>query len=165
VTRAIAFARLKPWEQRQRKQQDIVTEINKGLAQIPGIRLFATNPPSLGQGGANSKPVEFVLRSSEPYTQIKGYVDQLLAEASRLAGADQSRIEPDPRQAADQGLDRPSARRRSRGRRRCHRPHHGDAAGRPAGHALQHEWRAVRRRAAGRRARIATRRQACSRSI
>lgn len=82
VTRAIAFARLKPWEERKRKQQDIVTEINRGLSQIPGIRLFATNPPSLGGGGANSKPVEFVLRSAEPYTQIKTYVDQLLAEVS-----------------------------------------------------------------------------------
>jgi multidrug efflux pump len=82
VTRAIAFARLKPWEQRERKQQNIVTEINRGLSQIPGIRLFATNPPSLGGGGANSKPVEFVLRSAEPYTAIKGYVDQLLAEVA-----------------------------------------------------------------------------------
>nr|WP_047575948.1 efflux RND transporter permease subunit [Methylobacterium sp. ZNC0032] len=82
VTRAIAFARLKPWEERQRKQQDLVAEINRGLSQIPGIRLFATNPPSLGQGNANSKPVEFVLRSSEPYTQIKSYVDQLIAEVS-----------------------------------------------------------------------------------
>ncbi|BCB17967.1 efflux RND transporter permease subunit [Bosea sp. ANAM02] len=82
VTRAIAFARLKPWEERQRKQQNLVAEINRGLSQIPGIRLFATNPPSLGQGNANSKPVEFVLRSSEPYTQIKSYVDQLIAEVS-----------------------------------------------------------------------------------
>jgi multidrug efflux pump len=82
VTRAIAFARLKPWEERQRKQQNLVTELNRGLSQIPGIRLFATNPPSLGGGGAQSKPVEFVLRSAEPYTQIKTYVDQLLAEVS-----------------------------------------------------------------------------------
>lgn len=80
VTRAIAFARLKPWEQRQRKQQDLVTEINRGLSQIPGIRLFATNPPSLGGGGANSKPVEFVLRSSDSYQEIKENVDRLLAE-------------------------------------------------------------------------------------
>jgi multidrug efflux pump len=80
VTRAIAFARLKPWEQRQRKQQDLVAEINKGLSQIPGIRLFATNPPSLGQGGANSKPVEFVLRSSDSYAEIKQNVDRLIAE-------------------------------------------------------------------------------------
>lgn len=83
VTRAIAFARLKPWEQRHRKQQDLVAEINKGLSQIPGIRLFATNPPSLGSGGANTKPIEFVLRSSEPYAQIKDYVDLVIAEASK----------------------------------------------------------------------------------
>ncbi|WP_332696405.1 efflux RND transporter permease subunit [Bosea sp. (in: a-proteobacteria)] len=80
VTRAIAFARLKPWEERQRKQQDLVAEINRGLSQIPGIRLFATNPPSLGQGGANSKPVEFVLRSSDSYAEIKENVDRLIAE-------------------------------------------------------------------------------------
>lgn len=83
VTRAIAFARLKPWEQRERKQQDLVAEINKGLSQIPGIRLFATNPPSLGSGGANTKPIEFVLRSSESYEQIKSYVDLVIAEASK----------------------------------------------------------------------------------
>lgn len=84
VTRAIAFARLKPWEQRHRKQQDLVAEINRGLSQIPGIRLFAINPPSLGTpGGANSKPIEFVLRSSEPYAQIKEYVDLVIAEASK----------------------------------------------------------------------------------
>ena len=82
VTRAIAFARLKPWEERQRKQQDLVADITRDLGQIPGIRLFANNPPSLGQGGANSKPVEFVLRSSEPYAQLKAYVDQVMAEVA-----------------------------------------------------------------------------------
>lgn len=82
VTRAIAFARLKPWEERQRKQQDLVAEINRGLSQIPGIRLFAVNPPSLGGGGANSKPIEFVLRSSDSYAEIKNYVDAVIAEAS-----------------------------------------------------------------------------------
>lgn len=115
VTRAIAFARLKPWEERTRKQQDIVTEINKGLSQIPGIRLFATNPPSLGQGGANSKPVEFVLRSSEPYEQIKGYVDQVLAEvagspvltnveSNLILDKPQLRVSIDRQRAADLGV-------------------------------------------------------------
>ena len=82
VTRAIAIARLKPWEQRHRKQQQLVADINRDLAQVPGIRLFATNPASLGQGGANSRPVEFVLRSSEPYVQIKGYADRLMTEVA-----------------------------------------------------------------------------------
>ncbi|MDQ4060418.1 MAG: efflux RND transporter permease subunit, partial [Pseudomonadota bacterium] len=61
VNRAIAFARLKPWEERTRKQQQIVGEIQQGLSRIPGILAFAVNPPSLGQSGA-SKPVEFVVR-------------------------------------------------------------------------------------------------------
>ena len=115
VTRAVAFARLKPWEERQRKQQDIVAEINRGLSQIPGIRLFATNPASLGQGQANSKPVEFVLRSSEPYTQIKSYVDQLMAEVSNspvltnvetnlILDKPQIKVSIDRQRAADLGV-------------------------------------------------------------
>lgn len=115
VTRAIAFARLKPWEQRERKQQNLVAEINKGLSQIPGIRLFATNPPSLGQGGANSKPVEFVLRSSESYQAIKENVDRLLAEvqgnpaltnleSNLILDKPQIKVSIDRQRAADLGV-------------------------------------------------------------
>lgn len=115
VTRAIAFARLKPWEQRERKQQNLVAEINKGLSQIPGIRLFATNPPSLGQGGANSKPVEFVLRSSESYQSIKENVDRLLAEvqgnpaltnleSNLILDKPQIKVSIDRQRAADLGV-------------------------------------------------------------
>lgn len=115
VTRAIAFARLKPWEQRARKQQNLVAEINRGLSQIPGIRLFATNPPSLGQGGANSKPVEFVLRSSESYQAIKENVDRLLAEvqgnpaltnleSNLILDKPQIKVSIDRQRAADLGV-------------------------------------------------------------
>lgn len=115
VTRAIAFARLKPWEQRERKQQDLAAQITRELSQIPGIRLFATNPPSLGQGGANSKPVEFVLRSSEPYEQIKSYVDQVLAEVANspvltnletnlILDKPQIKVSIDRQRAADLGV-------------------------------------------------------------
>ncbi|HEX5867221.1 MAG TPA: efflux RND transporter permease subunit [Beijerinckiaceae bacterium] len=82
VTSARSFALLKPWEERDRTQQEIVAEINRGLARIPGIRIFATNPASLGASG-RSQPVEFVLRSSESYDQIKAHVDALLAEAGK----------------------------------------------------------------------------------
>ncbi|WP_332681858.1 efflux RND transporter permease subunit [Bosea sp. (in: a-proteobacteria)] len=115
VTRAIAFARLKPWEQRQRKQQDLVAELNKGLSQIPGIRLFATNPPSLGGGGANSKPVEFVLRSSDSYAEIKENVDRLIAEvqghpaltnidSNLILDKPQIKVSIDRQRAADLGV-------------------------------------------------------------
>jgi multidrug efflux pump len=116
VTRAVAFARLKPWEQRVRKQQDLVAQINRELSQIPGIRMFATNPPSLGGGGGNNqKPVEFVLRSSEPYAQIKSYVDQVIAEASNspalnnldsnlILDKPQIKVSIDRQRAADLGV-------------------------------------------------------------
>ncbi|QEL24185.1 efflux RND transporter permease subunit [Bosea sp. F3-2] len=115
VTRAIAIARLKPWEERERKQQDLVAEITRELAQIPGIRLFANNPPSLGQGNANSKPVEFVLRSSESYAQLKSYVDQLMrdvadspalsnVETNLILDKPQIRVTIDRQRAADLGV-------------------------------------------------------------
>lgn len=115
VTRAIAIARLKPWEERERKQQDLVADITRELGQIPGIRLFANNPPSLGQGNANSKPVEFVLRSSESYAQLKSYVDQLMrevadspalsnVETNLILDKPQIRVTIDRQRAADLGV-------------------------------------------------------------
>ena len=44
-----AVLRLKPWEERKRKQQDIARELNQQFQSLPGIIGFAVNPPSLGQ--------------------------------------------------------------------------------------------------------------------
>jgi len=43
-----AILRLKPWEERTRKQQDIARELNAKFSQLPGVIGFAVNPPSLG---------------------------------------------------------------------------------------------------------------------
>ena len=115
VTRAIAFARmLKPWEERGRSQQAIVAELNRGLSQIAGVRMFATNPPSLGQR-ANSKPVEFVIRTSDTYDKLKEYADAVVAEASKspaltnleidlILDKPQVRVSLDRARVADLGL-------------------------------------------------------------
>ncbi|HEX4944750.1 MAG TPA: efflux RND transporter permease subunit, partial [Usitatibacteraceae bacterium] len=63
VSDGIAILRLKPWEERTRKQQEITQELAPKFAQIPGVRAFPTNPPSLGQSPRN-RPVEFVVMSS-----------------------------------------------------------------------------------------------------
>src|SRR6185436_10949861 len=55
-----AVLRLKPWEERTKKQQQITDELRPQLQQIPGAIAFALNPPSLGQS-FRSTPVEFVL--------------------------------------------------------------------------------------------------------
>jgi multidrug efflux pump len=49
VADGISIAQLKPWSERTRKQQEIVTSLMPEFAKIPGVRAFPTNVPSLGQ--------------------------------------------------------------------------------------------------------------------
>src|SRR6185436_12863879 len=49
VADGISIAQLKPWSERTRSQQDIVTALMPEFAKIPGVRAFPTNVPSLGQ--------------------------------------------------------------------------------------------------------------------
>ena len=60
VNFAIAFVVLTPWDQRERKQQEIVKELFPKLLAIPGANVFAINPPSLNQPGRKT-PVQFVI--------------------------------------------------------------------------------------------------------
>ncbi len=85
VADGIAIAQLKPWSERSRKQQDIVTDLIPKFAQIPGVRAFPTNVPSLGQHPRN-RPVEFVIMSQAPFEVLQRHVDAIIAEASKTPG-------------------------------------------------------------------------------
>jgi multidrug efflux pump len=71
--------RLKDWDDRTRKQQDIVNEVAAKLRRIPGASINATNPASFGERGGG-RPVEFVLQTSGTYEQLQEYVNKVLAE-------------------------------------------------------------------------------------
>ena len=71
--------RLKDWDNRDRKQQEIVAEVAAKLRRIPGVSINANNPPSFGERGGG-RPVEFVLQTSGTYEQLQEYVTKLLAE-------------------------------------------------------------------------------------
>jgi len=45
------FLTLAPWEERERSQAEITTDLNARLQQIPGVRVFARRPNSLGIRG------------------------------------------------------------------------------------------------------------------
>lgn len=77
VTDGTAILRLKPWEERDRRQQDIARELQPKFAALPGVRAFPTNPPSLGQS-ARSKPVEFVIMSQASYPELAQLVGVFL---------------------------------------------------------------------------------------
>ena len=85
VTRTLSFARLTDWDERERRQQDIVAELQPKLSRIAGINVFALNPPSLGQRGG-SKPVEFVIQTSGTYAELDGYVSRMLDRIAEYPG-------------------------------------------------------------------------------
>jgi multidrug efflux pump len=85
VADGIAIARLKPWNERTRKQQEITQALAPEFNKIPGVRAFPTNTPSLGQS-PRSRPVEFVIMSQAPFEVLQKYVDAVIAEASKNPG-------------------------------------------------------------------------------
>ena len=85
VVDAIAFLRLKPWEERTRRQQQITEDLRPKLMSIPGALAFPVNPPSLGQP-FRSTPIEYVVMAQVPYAELQRVVDRFLEEARKYPG-------------------------------------------------------------------------------
>lgn len=81
-SQGIAFTRLAPWDERERSQQEIVESLGPAMSELPGVRAFATNPPSLGQN-ASSKPVWITIQASVPPEELNQMVEAVLAEAEK----------------------------------------------------------------------------------
>lgn len=84
VNTALSFVSLKPWSQRDRKQQQIATELMPKMFGMPGVFSFPINPPSLGQSFRNP-PVLFVVQSTN-YKALNDVVNKLLAKARTFPG-------------------------------------------------------------------------------
>ena len=87
-----AVLRLKPWEERTRKQQQITDDLRPKLASIPGVLAFPLNPPSLGQS-FRSTPIEYVIMAQVPYADLQRLVDRFLDEARKFPGAQNLQID------------------------------------------------------------------------
>jgi len=85
VNELISFSTLKAWETRERSQIEIARELQPKLNRIPGVRAFANNPGSFGES-ARSKPIEFIIQTTESYAKLDEFVDRLLAEAEKFPG-------------------------------------------------------------------------------
>jgi multidrug efflux pump len=84
VTSAFTIVRLKEWGERDRRQQDIVTEVQRLLPQVPGLRSVAVNPPGLGQSAFN-QALEVVV-SGPDYASAVVWSEALLAEMENNPG-------------------------------------------------------------------------------
>ncbi len=81
VNTAYLFSTLTPWDER-RHQKNIVSEIFPKLLSIPGARVIAINPPSLG--GSNFKPGIQVVISGSNYDEINEWGNLLLKNSTHL---------------------------------------------------------------------------------
>ncbi len=82
VTNGFIFFGLKPRDERNKSQQQIVQELFPQLLSIPGVLAFVINPPSLG-GGFSSSPVEYVLQA-DSYEELNHAVGVVMGEAQKL---------------------------------------------------------------------------------
>jgi multidrug efflux pump len=77
VHRFLVIGRLKDWDERDVRQQELVAKLTPELRRIAGINAYANNPPSLGASN-NSRPIEFVIQTSSTYEQLDEYVNRFL---------------------------------------------------------------------------------------
>ncbi len=82
VSNSFMFMRLKPRNQREKSQQQIVAELFPRIFSIPGVLAFVVSPPSLGSG-VSSKPVEYVLQG-DTYDQLQQAVGAMMGGAAKL---------------------------------------------------------------------------------
>ncbi|PLX77409.1 MAG: multidrug transporter AcrB [Desulfuromonas sp.] len=86
VSQIISFSGLKPWEERERTQQEIVKGLQPQLyGGIPGVMAFPINRPPLGQSPLD-KPVQFVIQTNAPYSELQKMVDAVMNEAREWPG-------------------------------------------------------------------------------
>ncbi|HEU4799172.1 MAG TPA: efflux RND transporter permease subunit [Gemmatimonadales bacterium] len=82
VNQGIIFARLTDFEERDRRVQDVINEVQPQYFGVPGVMAFANNPPAFGGFGS---PVDFVVRNPD-FDSLKLALDTMLARARMIPG-------------------------------------------------------------------------------
>lgn len=114
VSQGSVVYRTVDWEQRQRSTLAMARELQPRVASLPGVNAFLITPPSLGQG-FRSRPLEFVIQTSDSYENLNAVVEQMRAEIARNPGIvsldvdlrlnkPELRIDVDRERAADLGV-------------------------------------------------------------
>ena len=78
----IAGIKMKDWSQRSRTQMQVMPLVQQKLNAIAGLQAVAFAKPSL-PGSAGGLPIQFVLTSTNDYSQINAAADRLIGTAMR----------------------------------------------------------------------------------
>ena len=85
VNLGIGFAVLKHWDERERSQMEITSELTPKLfGGLPGVLSFTKDPPSLG-GSFLDKKINYVIYGNS-YEQLQGHVGKIMARLAQYPG-------------------------------------------------------------------------------
>ena len=120
VNSAFMVMALAPWGERTRTQQEIMADIVRLVAQVPGVRAFPVTPNSLGIRGAGNG-LQFAVIGSNGYTELGDAANKIIAEMEKDPRFQQPRLSTRRDAAAALRFDQPRAglRPRHRHRRVC----------------------------------------------
>jgi len=115
VNGAFMVMALAPWDERERSQQEIMAEIVKLVAGVPGVRAFPVTPNSLGIRGAGNG-LQFAVIGSNSYAELGETANKIIAEMEKDPRFQQPRLTTDATQpqlsvsinrdhASDLGID------------------------------------------------------------
>ena len=72
-----SFSQLAPWETRTRSQIEIGAQLQPQIRRVAGLRASVNNPGSFGVS-PRSRPIEFMILTSEPYERLDEMVNSFL---------------------------------------------------------------------------------------
>lgn len=115
VSQGNIFFRAVPWEQRQRTTLEMARSMTPRVSSLSGVNATPITPPSLGQG-FSSRPIEFVIITSESYQDLAQTVRAFQDELAKNPGFVQVdtdlrlnkpeiKLEVDRERAADMGVN------------------------------------------------------------
>ncbi len=92
VSQGFTVMRTVDWDERERSTLEIARELLPQFMQLPGVQAFPVTPPSLGQG-FRSRPLEYVIMTSDSYENLARVAQQMLAEMAKNPGIQQPDVD------------------------------------------------------------------------
>ncbi len=85
VSQGISFVGFRDWANRKRSAGEIAGDLGAKLRAIPGVNAFPVMPAAFGQS-SRSRPLAFVVTTSESYDELARYTELLLDEMRENPG-------------------------------------------------------------------------------